>query len=39
MSIGKHFLSYALGRESEVNTKDEIYGPNETVQLAEQFGG
>ena len=26
-------------RESEVNTKDEIYGSNETVQLAEQFGG
>ncbi len=26
-------------RESELNTKDEIYGPNETVQLAEQFGG
>ena len=35
MSIGKHLLSYAFGEK----TKDEIYGPNETVQLAEQFGG
>ena len=35
MSIGKHFLSYALGEKM----KDEIYGPNETVELAEQFGG
>ena len=35
MSIGKHFLSYALDEKA----KDEIYGPNENVQLAEQFGG
>lgn len=35
MSIDKHFLSYALGEKM----KDEIYGSNETVQLAEQFDG
>ena len=38
MCIGN--ISWAMPwRESEFNTKDEIYGPNETVQLAEQFGG